>query len=244
MSHYKVNKKINYECPKNSRICTFCNLPNHNCKNCEIESECAPMLKSFIGDYMERYIGQNVHCPKCKNENSTEKTLRVLNDNTPSWDLQCTDCLAMFEVKSKCLSVNNLPLDINLNHGVYNEYMKQLEKGLNLFVIIYKVSRERKLIEISKLLYIDNIILKNKAVINVVPRMNRLSSINIPNYTNRNIKDLTCDLNIMPIHFGNHVKRYMMKNIDKIFDIFHYAPIINVENREIYINNITQQFVV
>lgn len=146
--------------------CHFCN-GNHLCRDCPQEILLAPILKKFIGTVMENFIGDNFCCPVCQN-----KTMKVLGNHTPSLDLVCSNCYRKFEVKSKCLSVEKLPLDLKLPHGNYSDYKKRQELGLDLFVIIYKVDRRRKNITIREVLYANNNEIKKNKNIKVVKRRN------------------------------------------------------------------------
>jgi hypothetical protein len=85
-------------------------------------------------------------------------------------------------VKSKCLSVNNLPNDIKLPHGSYIDYVHRLNEGLNLIVIIYGVDRIKKMIKIREVLYANNNLLNKIDIIKVSKRIdNNLSTILIKN---------------------------------------------------------------
>ena len=64
------------------------------------------------------------------------------------------------------MSAKNLPKDIYLLHGNYNKFEKKKEKGLNLIVIIYKINRRRKSINIREVRFINNDQLNNKNLIN------------------------------------------------------------------------------
>ena len=75
-----------------------------------------------------------------------------------------------FEVKSKCLSVNKLPNDINLQHGNYMNYVQRVKEGLNLIVIIYGISRVDKILYVREVLYADNTDLNDSSIIEVKKR--------------------------------------------------------------------------
>jgi len=141
--------------------CYFCN-GNHKCRDCPVEASLAPTYKNKVGNMMEYYIADNFKCPECSN-----KSLYVLGNHTPSLDIICKCCAKKFEVKSKCLSVQLIPPDINLNHGSYINYINRLTEKLNLFVVIYGVDRLTKNIYIREVLYANNSLLLNTSVINV-----------------------------------------------------------------------------
>jgi hypothetical protein len=154
--------------------CYFCN-GNHICRNCPIEASLSPIYKNKVGNMMEYYIAENFKCPECNNN-----SLYVLGNHTPSLDIICKCCDKKFEVKSKCLSVQKIPKDINLNHGSYNNYIIRLSEKLNLFVIIYGVDRISKNIYIREVLYANNTLLLNTNIIEV-KRNNNCSTIIIKN---------------------------------------------------------------
>lgn len=158
--------------------CYFCN-GEHACRDCPKESTMAPIFKKKVGNMMEYWVAKNFKCPECNHA-----CLNVIGNHTPSLDIICKNCSKKFEVKSKCLSVNKLPNDINLPHGSYIDYVHRLEEGLNLIVIIYGVDRINKIIKIREVLYADNIDLKNTSVIEVQKKNDsNLSTILIKNKT-------------------------------------------------------------
>lgn len=161
---------------KNTIKCYYCN-GNHVSRKCQLEVLMAPILKKKIGIFMEHYIADNIKCPECK-----KKSLKVLGDERPSLDIICNFCNNMFEVKSKCLSVPNIPEDISLPHGTYNDFIKRINDGLNLIVIIYGVDRINKVVHVRDVIYANNRILKNAKLINISRQTNsRLSNILIQN---------------------------------------------------------------
>jgi hypothetical protein len=122
----------------NINKCSFCN-GNHNSRNCNIEQYCAPIFKKEVGMYMEEHITQNITCPRCNNDK-----LYKLGSHTPSIDLVCTECNHIYEVKSKCLSVKDLPIDIFCNGGNYTELINNIKnKELDLIIVLYGVNREK-----------------------------------------------------------------------------------------------------
>jgi type II restriction enzyme len=162
----------------------------------------APILRKKVGNMMEYYIADNLECPECH-----VRKLKVIGNHTPSLDIICSHCNNNFEVKSKCLSVNNLPNDIKLPHGSYFDYVNRLNKGLNLIVIIYGVDRIKKLITIREVLYANNNLLKNVNIVKVSKRIdNNLSTIMIKNKETLNkLKILT---NNTVLTFKNDVDKF------------------------------------
>jgi DNA-directed RNA polymerase subunit RPC12/RpoP len=171
---------------KNKNIrCFFCN-GNHLCRKCPIEEKIAPLLKKKVGDYMEYHVANNYSCPKC-----LKKTLIVLGNNSPSLDILCKECGKKIEVKSKCLSVKNLPNDINLQHGNYIDYNKRQKSGLDFIVVIYSVDRINKVINIREVLYMDDALMKDSSIIRVTKRnQSSLSTIEIKDRNSPRIKKL------------------------------------------------------
>ena len=154
---------------------------------------------------MEEFIGNNFACPCCK-----EKKLEVLGNHSPSLDIVCKGCNRKFEVKSKCLSVNRLPNDIQLPHGNFQDYKRRQESGLDLFVIIYKVDRINKKITIREVLYAKNEEIKQNKNIKVIKRIqSHLSTIIITN------KNLLSKLNLSKIYqfdFSSVINNYIKTN--------------------------------
>ena len=145
-----------YEKVEKNIRCSFCN-GEHNSRNCNIEQIFAPIFKKEVGIYMEEHITQNIMCPRCDNNK-----LYKLGNHTPSIDLVCTECKHIYEVKSKCLSVKNLPNDIFCNGGNYNEFINNIKnKELDLIIVLYGVNREKKEIFIREILYAPNNMLKD-----------------------------------------------------------------------------------
>jgi hypothetical protein len=161
-------------------ICTLCEFCNgkHITRNCPVELKLAPEIKKIVGNLMEYYFCNSFSCPGCKN-----KTLSVLGNNKPSLDIICLTCSKKIEVKSKCLSINNLPRDIVCHGGNYNQFINNIENlELDLVVIIYGVNRKKKEIYIRKVYYIPNNILYNSKLVTIDKCINSsLSIINIKN---------------------------------------------------------------
>lgn len=135
--------------------CNFCG-GSHHCKNCSIEKTLAPHVKKIIGRKMEFFIGENLTCPYCR-----KKELSVLDDNTPSLDVVCNCCGKYFEIKSKCLSSENIPNELYLTHGNYDYYLDRQEEELDFLILIYKVNRKTKDIIIRKVFHVTNNDIKN-----------------------------------------------------------------------------------
>jgi hypothetical protein len=154
--------------------CYFCG-GDHECKKCPVEMSMSTILKKKVGILMEKWISDNIYCPECE-----KQELKVLGNHTPSLDIICNNCNSIFEVKSKCLSVKTIPNDINIQHGVYVEFINRIQEGLNLFLVIYGVNRITKSIKIKEILYANNILLQNKKLFNIYKRQNsKLSIIDI-----------------------------------------------------------------
>ena len=140
--------------------CHFCG-DKHTCRVCPLEEAIAPILKKKVGTAMEYYIAEHIKCPECNT-----LSLDVIGDHTPSLDIICNNCSNKFEVKSKCLSVNKIPEDITLSHGLYRDYMSRLyNENLNLIVIIYGVDRINKLIKVKEVLYANNKTMTNETLV-------------------------------------------------------------------------------
>jgi hypothetical protein len=172
----------------NQTKCSFCN-GNHNSRNCNIEQQLAPSFKKEVGIYMEEHITNNIKCPRC-----SSNKLYKLGNHTPSIDIVCTECKQIYEVKSKCLSVKNLPNDIFCNGGNYNEFINNIKnKELDLIIVLYGVNREKKEILIREILYAQNDMINNKNNNNIViskKNDNQLSSIEIKNKEKLNKIDI------------------------------------------------------
>jgi len=160
-----------------SSYCTFCKSNNHTSITCDVENRMAPYFKKEVGIKMEEYITKHINCQKCN-----KKALIALKDYTPSLDIVCMNCNAIYEVKSKCLSVKELPNYIFCNGGNYNKFKENISNGLNLFVIVYGVNRLKKEIIIRNVYYASNEILQNKQLIDIEQKNNTtLSTIKIFN---------------------------------------------------------------
>ena len=82
----------------------------------------------------------------------------------------------IYECKSKCLSVDNLPSDIILPHGSYPHFICRLDEGLNLIVVIYGIDRSKKTINIREVRYADNKDLINSNIIQIEKKQDSNSS--------------------------------------------------------------------
>jgi hypothetical protein len=204
-----MGKRVVYDSKSkpSTKKCNFCGGENHLCRQCPIEAQMAPILKKYIGKIIENFIASNYDCPCC-NKNS----LHVLGNHTPSLDIECNNnnCLRKFEVKSKCLSVTNLPADIKLPHGSFEEYSKRQKNGLDLFVVIYKVDRIRKIITIREVLYAKNKDITENKNIKVVRRKNsHLSTIYIKDRNKMIKKELD---NLYQFDFSKLISAYLNSN--------------------------------
>ena len=161
-------------------ICLFCKGPKHDIVKCPIEQKLSKHIKEYIGIFMEDLIAHNIKCPECK-----KNKLKIVGDNTPSKDVVCKGCRQTFEIKSKCLSSDILPKDITMHHGLYDNCIEQINKGLNFIFVIYAVDRLTNIITIREILYASNFDINNLIYIN--PNIeNTHSIISIPNRTKLN----------------------------------------------------------
>ena len=135
---------------------------------------------------MEHHVANILPCPSCN-----MKKLHVLGNNSPSLDIICKNCNRRIEVKSKCLSVKNIPKDLNLPHGNFKEYIIRQNKGLDFIIVIYSVNRIHKNIKLREILYLNNDFIKKKNIFNVEKRPSSpLSFIKIKDKNNPNIKKI------------------------------------------------------
>jgi hypothetical protein len=184
-----------------SKSCWFCQATDHSCRECPIEAAVSNKLRNKAGNEFESYIADNVKCPGC-----LKKYLKRLNDHSPSLDLVCL-CGLKFEVKSKCLSIKDLPNDIQLNHGSYIDCMNRINNdNLNLFLIIYGVNRIQKEIYIREILYANNIMFKNPNIIEIKPIVLSNKKVSKICIKNRNfMARLNLGPNMTTISFKNEV---------------------------------------
>lgn len=190
-----------------TKSCWFCHSNDHSCRECPLESAISNKLRNKAGNEFEDYIAANVKCPGCM-----KATLKRLNNHSPSLDIICT-CGLKFEVKSKCLSIKELPIDIQLNHGTYIDCMNRINQdSLNLILIIYGVNRIQKEIYIREILYANNKLLKDSNVIDIKPIVlsnKKVSKIFIKN------RNLMAKLNLSnmtrTISFKHEVENYMIQ---------------------------------
>lgn len=158
--------------------CYYCK-GNHSCRDCPTETKIAPFMKKIVGMHMEYFVANELKCPRCNCV-----SLRLLGNHTPSLDIICDNCIANFEVKSKCLSVNNIPKDLTLSHGNYFNYLSRQHQGLDFIIIIYGVDRATKIINIRKVLYASDSFIKNNVYFKVLKKPTAtMSDIRISDYT-------------------------------------------------------------
>lgn len=186
--------------------CSFCGSSTHTSKTCQIEPSMAPIFKQEIGIFMEKYIVNNIKCPKCK-----INSLNRLGTNTPSLDMICNNCNSMFEIKSKCLSIDIMPNHIFFNGGNYLEFNRNINNGLELILIIYGINRKEKMLTIRTILYVPNNILKDNNTIEIHKSLTH-SKINIKNINNINtISILNNTLSFKKL-YQNLLIKYYYKN--------------------------------
>jgi len=187
--------------------CEFCNSTKHRTRYCPIEKKISPLIRSKVGKMMEN-VASKLSCPRCN-----QRTLNVLGNDSPSLDIICSHCKSNFEVKSKCLSVENeLPLDIKLNAGNYNEWEKRQKSGLDFIVIIYRVDRKEKNLAVRKIFYVPHHRINNDDNFFVQKKSNsRLSNIFIKDHTVYN-----CINNISKYHYSLYDFIWKLINREKI----------------------------
>jgi len=157
--------------------CDYCNN-YHVSKECLLEKQLAPIMRKLVGMYMEFFVANEVYCPRCNN-----KTLESLGTHAPSLDLICKSCKTKYEIKSKCMSAEIIPVDLVFNHGNYNDYINRQHQGLDIILIIYSVNRKTKVIKIRKVLWVPHNQIIESNIINVVKKQNStLSQIVVNNY--------------------------------------------------------------
>ena len=170
---------------KKYKKCYYCGLAGHIAKECPKEKKDSGKLKNIVGEFFEKFVTKKYNCPNCKS------SLRRLADFTPSCDIVCDTCGQKFEVKSKCLSVKNLPEDIRIKHGNFNEFQYKLNyQELNMFLIIYSYDRKSKTLSVRKIYYLPNRFIKDKTF-SVISRVGNsefakteIEFTNIPNHLN------------------------------------------------------------
>lgn len=157
--------------------CDYCNN-YHVSKECLLEKQLAPIMRKLVGMYMEFFVANEVYCPRCNN-----KTLESLGTHAPSLDLICKSCKTKYEIKSKCMSADVIPVDLVFNHGNYNDYINRQRQGLDIILIIYSVNRKTKVIKIRTVLWVPHNQIIESNIINVVKKQNStLSQIVVNNY--------------------------------------------------------------
>ena len=163
------------------KFCFYCGSTNHLSRSCPLEREHSPILKEKIGNFIEHYIAK-YDCPYCENN-----SLVVFDDNSPSLDIYCKECGQAFEVKSKCLSIKNLPDDVLMPHGSFSKFKKRVDQGISFVFVIYEVDRRKKKFTIRKVLFASHDeIIDNKKVIVDLNNVNKSASPTSPNRKNNN----------------------------------------------------------
>jgi len=195
--------------------CSFCKQVHYS-NYCPIEKQFSKVFKCQTGYFMEYFVANNVKCPECK-----KNKLRVIGDNSPSNDLICINCNQKFEIKSKCLSSTIIPKDIVVNHGIYDKYLEQKEKGLNFIFIIYGIDRLNHNICIREILYCCNFNIEN--TIYVKKNNNDVySTISIPNRLKLNKLSLPKDNIINFDGFYNFIMLQEQQSINNDIIINNY----------------------
>jgi len=206
--------KLSYKHEPSNMVCKWC-TGNHCSRKCQFEKLIKCELKTRVGIVMEQFVEKCIKCPRCSSiagDYCDEETLCTFNrlaNNTPSLDMECRICGLHVEVKSKCLSIDNLPNQIYCKAGNYDNLINNInENQLNIFVIIYSADRITKNITIKEILWMDHSILsfKSKVLIKRIPDT-KLSDITIIN--RNNIPKLP--FNIRNISFESYIKRLSEK---------------------------------
>lgn len=204
---------------KNNLICKWC-AGNHSSRNCHYEEMIKPQLKNKVGIVIEQFVEKCIQCPLCvyKSGNSYNinnyYSFKRLANNKPSLDIECSICGLQIEVKSKCLSIDNLPEQIYCKAGNYNSLINNIYYGeLNIIVVIYSANRITKNITIKEILWINNNILSSNTnvFINKIPHS---SLCNIIIMNRHNIPKLPFE--IKNISFTSYVNSMSKKIINLI----------------------------
>jgi hypothetical protein len=185
-----------------NNICNFCSQ-NHKCRSCPTEKKIRSRVSKKVGITMEEFVVTNIPCKYCE-----QKSFVRLASSTPSLDLQCTNCKQNVEVKSKCLSTNNLPNDIICKGGNYDCFVDNINnKNLNLLLVVYGVNRINKSIFIREVFWINNDDLVLQKNIKITER-DKLSTIFIPDKNNFS----KLEFDTMPtISFNNWIQKLIKK---------------------------------
>jgi hypothetical protein len=206
---------LNYRYESINIVCKWC-TGNHSSRNCHSEKMIKSQLKIKVGTVMEQFVEKCIECPRCfyaaGNNYNKENfcSFTRLANNTPSLDIECTICGLQIEVKSKCLSINNLPDQIYCKAGNYDSLINNIyDNQLNIIVIIYSADRITKNITIKEILWIDNkeLYSESNVFINKIPNTT-LCNITITN--RNNIPKLPFD--IKNISFETYINK-LVKNI-------------------------------
>ena len=151
--------------------CYCCGSSEHLIKECPTHKAKVKYRNNDAGKWSEdRFTG--MLCPICKNGILQHAVL-----HTPSLDFTCLTCGKLFELKSKCLSQQNIPNDIRIIGGQYTHLMNSiLNKNLNLIILIYKVNEKENLRIERKIIIIENNDLKSDLLnnnINIIQVKNK-----------------------------------------------------------------------
>ena len=98
---------------RTNQYCEFC-YENHSCRDCHKEKQLRTIISTKVGLLMEELIEHKLKCKYCN-----KYSLIRRGDNSPSLDLECRLCKKKIELKSKCMSVGNIPHDITCKGGNY-----------------------------------------------------------------------------------------------------------------------------
>ena len=200
--------KYNYEC--HNIVCNWCK-GNHISRQCNVEKLVKKELKDRVGSAMEQFVEKCIQCPQClsvaKDYSNRETfcSFERLANNTPSLDLECKVCGFQVEVKSKCLSVNNLPDQIYCKAGNYKNLIENIYKNnINIIVIIYSADRDTKDITIKEVLLFDNYELRKG--INIVINKQANSTLSDITIFNKNTIPRLC-FNIKKMSFESFINK-------------------------------------
>jgi len=135
-----------------TRQCYGCGSNDHKLSDCIKHNSQRDLRKENAGKWAENYISKHVMCQKCSNSVSLKPAELFL----PSLDCFCSNgCL--YEIKSKCLSVDKMPEYIKINAGEYRTLKRRiLHEGLSIIVLFYAVDEELDIRNIRQVRYIDN----------------------------------------------------------------------------------------
>ena len=157
MCALKTTEQFN---PIKELFCDSCEKLGHSSRDCNEEKTLAEYLNKTIGHTMEHLAAKYIACPMCK-----KTTLSVLGDNSPSWDLICTngECNRKFEVKSKAMSCTD-DNDLYFYGGAFKYYIARVAEGLHMIIITYEIDRKTKTLAIKEVFHVPNSMLKKSDV--------------------------------------------------------------------------------